>query len=204
MNKKAWGSAFFATSVVAAGISVSSSTLALFSDDETSAEQSVAYGTLDLVLGGAAQSDPIEVTNGAPPQSGYGLPDGARRLQLTNDGSLPGKATFTIRTVSDKENGCNEPEAAVDSSCGTPGNGEGELDDELIVVVYDAAWTQQLGSMKLSAWNAQGDAARKVIGTIGAGQTTSVIVQVAGYDAGNHVQSDSAAFVVDAKLEQIR
>ncbi len=204
MNKKVWGTAFAATAVVAATISVSANTLAAFDDSETGATQSVAYGTLDLTLGGDAQSSPINIGNGAPPLNGYGLPDGARRLTLTNEGSLPGQATFTVRETSDKENGCDEPEAAVDTTCGDPGNGKGELDDNLIVVVYDSAFTNQLGSMKLSAWNAQGEAARKVIGTIGAGESKDIIVQVAGYDSNNVTQSDSTSFVIDAKLDQIR
>jgi hypothetical protein len=205
MNKKVWGTACAATAAVAAAISVSASTLAAFDDAETGATQSVAYGTLDLALGGTAQSSPINISNGAPPQSGYSLgADGTRRLTLTNTGSLPGKATFTVRELTDKENGCNEPEQAVDSSCDNPGDGQGELDDNLIVVVYDSAFTNQLGSMSLKAWNTQGEAARKVIGTIGAGDSKDVIVQVAGYDSDNKTQSDSTSFVLDTKLEQIR
>jgi hypothetical protein len=204
-NKKVWGTAFAATAVVAAAISVSASTLAAFDDSESGATQSVAYGTLDLSLGGTAQSSPINIGNGAPPQSGFSLgADGTRRLTLTNTGSLPGKATFVVKETSDKENGCNEPEGAVDSTCDTPGEGQGELDDNLIVVVYDSAFTQQLGSMSLKAWNTQGEAARKVIGTIGAGESKDVIVQVAGYDSNNVTQSDSTSFVIDAKLDQIR
>ena len=89
-----------------------------------------------------------------------------------------------VKETSDKENGCNEPEtAAGDTTCADPGEGQGELDDNLIVVVYDSAFTQQLGSMSLKAWNTQGEAARKVIGTIGAGESKDVIVQVAGYEA---------------------
>lgn len=204
MNKKVWGTACAATAAIAAAISVSASTMAAFDDAETGATQSVAYGTLDLALGGTAQSSPINITNGAPPQSGFGLPDGSRRLTLTNTGSLPGKATFTVRELTDKENGCNEPEQAVDSSCDNPGEGQGELDDNVIVVVYDSAFTNQLGSMSLKAWNTQGEAARKVIGTIGAGESKDVVVQVAGYDSDNKTQSDSTSFVLDTKLEQIR
>ena len=204
MNKKVWGTACAATAAVAAAISVSASTMASFDDAETSQEQSVAYGTLDLALGGEAQSSPINIVNGAPPQNGFRLGE-ARHLTLTNSGSLPGKATFTVREISDKENGCNEPETtAGDSSCGNPGDGQGELDDNLIVVVYDSAFTQQLGSMTLKNWNAQGEAARKVIGTIGAGQSKDVIIDVAGLDSDNKTQSDSTSFVLDTKLEQIR
>lgn len=205
MNKKVWGTACAATAAIAAAISVSASTLAAFDDAETGSTQSVAYGTLDLALGGTAQSSPINITNGGPPQSGYSLgADGTRRLTLSNTGSLPGKATFTVRELTDEENGCNEPEKAVDSSCGTPGDGQGELDEGLIVVVYDSAFTQQLGSMSLKSWNDQGAAARKVIGTINAGDSKDVIVQVAGYDTDNKTQSDSTSFVLDTKLEQIR
>jgi hypothetical protein len=205
MNKKVWGTACAATAAVAAAISVSVSTLAAFDDSETGATQSVAYGTLDLALGGTAQSSPINISNGAPPQNGFSLgADGTRRLTLTNTGSLPGKATFTVRELTDKENGCNEPEGLVDNTCDNPGDGQGELDDSLIVVVYDSAFTQQLGSMTLKNWNAQGEAARKVIGTIGAGESKDVIVQVAGNDTDNRTQSDSTSFVLDTKLEQIR
>jgi hypothetical protein len=206
MNKKMWSTVCLATAAVAATISVSASTLGAFDDAETGATQSVAYGTLDLVLGGTAQSSPISIGNGAPPQDGFGLggADGIRRLTLSNTGTLPGKASFTVRELTDRENGCTEPEALVDSTCGNPGNGEGELDEGLIVVVYDSAFTNQLGSMSLKAWNDQGTAARKVIGTIPAGESKDVIVQVAGYDTNNRTQSDSVSFVLDTTLEQIR
>jgi len=205
MNKKMWGAACLATAGVATAISVTASTLAAFDDAETGATESVAYGTLDLVLGGTAQTSPINIGNGAPPQDGYSLgADGTRRLTFTNTGSLPGKASFTVRMVSDRENGCNEPEGLVDTTCGTPGEGQGELDEGLIVVVYDSAFTNQLGSMSLKAWNDQGAAAKRVVGTIAAGESKDVIVQVAGYDTNNRTQSDSASFVLDTTLEQIR
>ncbi len=42
-----------------------------------------------------------------------------------------------IHNVKSNENGCTSPEVAVDGTCGTPGMGEGELDQELNFLIWE-------------------------------------------------------------------
>lgn len=100
-------------------------TQALFIDRETSEESTFVVGTLDLTVTGPGnqQAESIQV-NGLGSQN---IVSGGKTWTVNNIGSLPGKLSFELTNLQNLENDCNEPEALVDSSCGNPGSGLGEL-----------------------------------------------------------------------------
>jgi len=138
-----------------------SSTVAYFSDVETSTGNTFSAGTLDLKID--LQCDP------PGPSCDFSLRD------LGDDGPAffqecdikPGDwnevtiswhvyynnawARIRLANVKDYENGCINPESkAGDMNCGDPGLGEGELDDNLIFTL----WMDEGG---VSGWQCPGN-----------------------------------------------
>ncbi|MFA6437118.1 MAG: TasA family protein [Candidatus Paceibacterota bacterium] len=104
---------------------------AYFTDTETSPTNVFAAGTLDLTTDGPNTTLPIQVTNIKPGDFDSGV------IRLKNAGTITGDIiAATINKTDDKENNCNSPEALIDTTCGNPGTGEGELDDYLKLTVW--------------------------------------------------------------------
>jgi hypothetical protein len=110
-----------------------------FFDVETAEENSILAGTLDLKVDD--QDDPdvatLTIDNMAPGDTEY------YTVVLKNAGTIDGQPSIEFGTIVNFENGCEEPEAEYDSTCGDPGEGEGELGHELYATM---AWRQGGGS----------------------------------------------------------
>jgi len=109
-------------------------TRAYLDDTETSANNTFTAGTLDLVVDGEnpLTSAKFSVTNMKPDSQPKGT------FNLLNDGTVNGFIDIEGVTVSNNENSCLEPETeAGDSTCGTPGLGEGELQNVVNVRLFN-------------------------------------------------------------------
>ncbi len=119
--------------VLAITAAASGATVAYFSDTETSANNTFTAGTLDLSVDAL---NPLvhatfAVTNMMPGEQKSGT------YRLKNEGSLDGYIDIESITVTNTENGCNEPEATSgDTSCANPGVGEGELQDNVTATLF--------------------------------------------------------------------
>jgi predicted ribosomally synthesized peptide with SipW-like signal peptide len=113
-------------------------TRAFFSDTETSEDNVLSAGTLDLTVDGYDDPDVvhIEISDLAP---GWG---GNYYWVLRNAGSVSGQPYLEFSTLTENENGVIEPEAG---AAGENGGEPGELADILYTNVY---WRQGSGS-----WN---------------------------------------------------
>lgn len=60
---------------------------------------------------------------------------GGAALKLQNIGD-PGILSMNVTNLKDFEMGCNEPESLADSTCGDPGEGEGELSKRLDMRIW--------------------------------------------------------------------
>jgi len=60
---------------------------------------------------------------------------GGATLKLQNIGD-PGILSMNVTNLKDFEMGCNEPESLADSTCGDPGEGEGELSQKLDMRIW--------------------------------------------------------------------
>lgn len=121
--------------IAAVSAAVVKGTQALFSDTETSDDNTFAAGTLDLKVDG--QDDPtivsVSLANMKPGDTQ------TYNWTLSNSGSLDGQPYIEIINVVDYDNNCTEPETNVpDITCGDPGAGEGELSDNLYVTINAA------------------------------------------------------------------
>ncbi|MDP3065023.1 MAG: hypothetical protein Q8O40_17740 [Chloroflexota bacterium] len=125
-----------------------SGSLADFQDTETSLDNTFTAGTLDFryricidVVGDATCGPWQDGT-----RASFTLPElrlGAAGLviyQIQNLGDLEGFFDLRNVTVRNLENGCLAGERAVDTTCGDPGPGEGELGAHLGVTVV-APWS---------------------------------------------------------------
>lgn len=117
-------------------------TRAYFSDTETSTSNTFTAGSLDLKVGD--QDDPnltviLDDLNPGDTKYYYWI--------LKNTGSIAGQPSIEFSAMTNFENGCTEPEGALDSTCGVPGEGEGELGSRPYVL---AKWRQPVGG---GSWN---------------------------------------------------
>jgi len=185
-------------------------TQALFRDVEKSQQGTFVVGTLDLTLeeeNGAQVAQNITVTKIGSQKTLAG----EKTWKIHNQGSLDGDLAFKLANVQNLENGCNEPESLVDSTCDNPGDGEGELGSELIfqVIVGQGNQARTLVTSDLSPahvdqFEQQWNQANPPI-KVKAGQTLDVTLKWHNKEnsLGNEVQSDSLQFDVIYELEQI-
>lgn len=202
MKAKILASVVLISAVVAGGYAASQ---ALFQDTETATDSSFTVGTLDLnVEGENGQAfDSFDVTNiGAD-----GTVSGGKTWTINNTGSLPGVLSFSLADLINAENGCNEPEALVDTTCANPGAGEGELGNAISTSVLlngENVVSSNLSTANQGVYASQWDAQEQQV-TIPAGQSVEVTMNwaTAPEDYGNEIQSDSLSFDVAFTLEQV-
>lgn len=211
MNTRILTSVLTIITVVAA---VAGATYAFFSDSGTSSGNVFTSGTLELKLsdGNEADQDNVTATWGDttlnPGDTGSGT------LAITNAGSIAGFIDISGVTIANTENGCNASESSVDSSCGTPGAGDGELGANLLIHAFwdiDGDGVYESGDGDTSIYGTDtvfatldGFGAASVDDeALGAGATKRISINWALPGAtGNIVQSDSASLTVPVSLEQ--
>lgn len=184
---------------------------ALFSDTETGTDSSFTVGTLDMDIDGN-NGDPAAFDNFAVTNIGAdGTVSGGKTWTINNTGSIDGELTFSLASLTNTENGCNEPEALVDVTCDTPGDGQGELGDAVSVVVQldqgsgaETVVTSDFATANQGAYATQWDTNAGVV-TIPAGGSVDVTMNWSTDPAsyGNEIQSDSLTFDVNFNLEQV-
>lgn len=111
--------------ILAVGVVAIGATQALFSDTETSTGNTFTAGSLDLTVdGGNTNVVKFTIPNMQPGNQPH------RTYSLANVGTINGYLDLENITVTSFENGCVDPEAA-DTTCDTPGQGQGELQNVL-------------------------------------------------------------------------
>lgn len=180
----------------AAVVALVGGTMATFSDSEEGAGVGATAGTLDLVVGeGEAQSFAFENV----------VPGFHKEVQVTftNGGSVDGLLDLGF-SYTDSENGCTEPEAAVDGSCGAVNYGD--LDDKMTLAILGPDGSNILGSTpyvrnygSLPGYH-QVDLTDL---TLDAGESkTFTLVFDLPVTVDNVVQGDSFTLTLDGALEQ--
>ncbi len=184
-------------------------TQALFIDRETSGENQFVVGTLDMTVSGesSTQADTLTV-QGIGAQH---ITNGGKRWNIKNVGTLPGELHFAVTNIHNLENGCNEPEALVDTTCADPGDNQGELGQHITTTVSlkDGGSSTTLFSHILSTQGSETFAqlwqekAGKVIIPPGETKTVELSWSVAESHFENEVQSDSVTFATTFQLRQV-
>lgn len=165
-------------------------TMAFFNDTETSSGNTFTAGTLDLKVDGKDNPLPVKISvNDVAPgwSSKY-------EWDLKNVGTIKDvKAQMHIVVTQNLEHGCNEPEAAVDT---TPN--EGELAGVLMVKIYfnggfvTQGYLADLDCKDIPLWPWKSDWAANQVRL-----NCSIDSEV-----GNVIQSDSVEFDIVFRLEQ--
>jgi hypothetical protein len=170
-------------------------TRAYFQATGTAAGSKITAGTLDMTVGGA-QGSALE--NFIADNIGnVGDVTGSKTWAVKNTGTLPGRLYFRIQDVVNGENGCNQPESLVDTTCDDPGSGQGELGKALKFNVYldgVLVTSTNLDTVNQDAVKTAWNALPKVM--VPAGTTKQVKIEyLAGENNyGNEVQGDSISF----------
>ncbi len=110
---------------------------AYFIDQETSEDNTLTAGTLDLTVDD--QDDPNVVHMSVDVNPGDTL---HQYWVLKNVGTVCGQPSIEFANIVNYENGCTEPESALDATCGDSGEGLGELGSKLYVLMK---WRQGTG-----------------------------------------------------------
>lgn len=188
-------------------------TSALFTDTETNTANTFTAGTLNLTVGG---------TDGTAFES-FNLDNlgvdgqvvGGKTWTIVNTGSVPGELTLSMNDLINNDNGCNEPEALMDTTCGNPGPNEGELGANMIAkILLDTdgagpAQATEVVSTTLATAN-QGEFASQWVSNAGvvtlpAGGQATVTMNWATDPQSytNVIQSDSLGFGLQFDLVQV-
>lgn len=188
-------------------------TSALFTDTETNTANTFTAGTLNLTVGG---------TDGTAFES-FNLDNlgvdgqvvGGKTWTIVNTGTVPGELTLSMNDLINNDNGCNEPEALMDTTCGNPGPNEGELGANMIAkILLDTdgagpAQATEVVSTTLATAN-QGEFASQWVSNAGvvtlpAGGQATVTMNWATDPQSytNVIQSDSLGFGLQFDLVQV-
>lgn len=188
LNRRRALVALMVVSIAAAG--AGAGTMALFSDTETSNNNVVQAGTLDLkVDGGDTNVQLINATNAKPTDSGQGT------WNLTNAGSINGSLDIDVTAVNNSENEINDPESDVDSS-----NSSGELGANLEVYVHTNGGTN-ITSGWVTADSLSGATYENI--SVSAGTSKEIVVEWRiPSTVGNVIQTDSVTVDVQFELNQ--
>ncbi|WP_277555483.1 TasA family protein [Halobaculum limi] len=200
----------------AASAAAGAGTVALFSDEETSANNTVQAGTLDLTVNGSGSNAVIDVSNVVPEGSG------SDSTTLRNAGTLPGYLTFGIKGFRTPENGVNDPESDADDegdSFGQNSGGShtGELAQNLelrVKLVVDGNDEYLIGHQPVNGDDGYVLASAITLGSydlgnlqLSSGQSVEFVTDYRVYNAGNEIQSDSveieAAFALTQEAGQV-
>ncbi len=183
-------------------------TQALFVDRETSQENQFVVGTLDMTVEGenSTQAETISVT-GIGSQN---ITNGGKEWRIQNVGSLPGELSFEVANIENNDNGCNEPEALVDTSCDSPGVNQGELGQHIVTTVSTRSGSETLSFSNTLATGAEANYKSAWKNTMGRiivppGQSTTIELQWSTQQSTfeNEVQSDGVTFETIFQLRQV-
>jgi spore coat-associated protein N len=193
MNKKILVSVFF---IGLLALGVGWGTYALFSDTETSSDNTFTAGTLDLKVDGQDDTSlPIyfDFGNVQPSDSG------SKVIALSNTGTLDGTAKIHIKDVTNTEGTNPEPETDITE----PGDLGAAL---LITIQYDANGDSNYDAGETIVTDASIDSLNSVtnvLGLLGAGASRNLKLSwnVDGA-AGNDIMGDVVTFNIEFILEQ--
>ncbi|MFC7137324.1 TasA family protein [Halobaculum litoreum] len=200
----------------AASAAAGAGTVALFSDEETSANNTVQAGTLDLTVNGTGSNAVIDVSNVVPEG------EGSDSATLRNAGTLPGYLTFGITGFRTPENGVNDPEADASQETdpfgsNSGGSHTGELGQNLelrVKLVVDGTDEYLIGHEPVNGDDGYVLASDADLGPydlgelrLSPGQSVDFVTDYRVYNAGNEIQSDSveieAGFALTQEPDQI-
>ena len=145
MNKKILISLFTITLVVAATLGA---TTAYFSDTETSQRNTFSAGSIDLKIDNECYLNGVQVSDCTWTE----LKDLTNEVFFDFDDIKPGawgEDTISLHvynndawvwmklySLDNDENGCTEPEGEVDTTCGNPGEGDGEMAQNMEFLIW--------------------------------------------------------------------
>lgn len=129
---------------------VTTATVSYFSDTETSTGNTFSAGSIDLKIDNECHSYDGDCPEGSDWEL-TDLEDGVHKFFNFEDikPGAWGEDTVSLHvynndawtwlkifSIDNEENGCTEPEAEVDTSCGDPGEGDGELAQNLNFLIW--------------------------------------------------------------------
>ncbi|ASJ15265.1 TasA family protein [Thermococcus radiotolerans] len=178
---------------------IGAGTWAQFTDTETSTDNYIAAGTLDLVVGG---ENPLSTSLNYTDEFGYVYPgwEDSTWFYVKNDGSIDGKLYLDI-SYSDSPGLTPEPEQEYYAEHG--GSDVGELSQYLYVEIYYSDDTN-FDASKL-VWNGYVSEwpGEKELGELPAGEIRYIKVKASiDSDVGNIIQGDSLTVNVTFTLKQ--
>ncbi|WP_247008310.1 TasA family protein [Halorientalis litorea] len=179
------------------GAGVGAGTAALYSDTETSASNGLSAGTLNLTLDGQDTTVQFLSETGIAPGD-----SGTATMTVANAGSVTGYVDVEVASVTNAENGCAGNENSVDNSCGDPGQGLGELQDNLETEAYFQNGPTLWGPTTVAAEPNAGDVYDVDYALSGGASDQFVLDWSLPAGTGNEAQTDSVSIQLTFRLDQ--
>lgn len=166
-------------------------TYAAFSDTESSNNNQITAGTLDLTVdGGDTPVTVLSVSNAVPGDTGSGS-----AITLANAGNVDGTLDVSVASVTSNENGTNDPESASTAES----SGTVELESAVTVDVSlggSSVFSDTVSNISNGQTLVSGQA-------LNASSSTDFNVSyTVDSNAGNEIQSDSLSLDFDFTLNQ--
>ncbi len=198
-RKKMWLSIVLIGTVLAA---TGAATFAFFQAQRTASVNKFTAGTMDLdVTANGNQLEPFVIEN----MGENGTISGTKTWTVRNTGTLPGKLLFRLQGLTNKENGCNDQEKAVDPTCEDPGK-VGDLGGVInLQVALDgtdvvSSTLTQANANKIGLdWNAL----TPIVMPANSTRTITAHWETTEEGYGNEIQSDSLEFDANFRLIQL-
>lgn len=178
-------------------------TYAYFKSNSVTKGGKFTAGTLNLKVGeDGTSSESFTIDNIGESD----VKSGSKTWTITNTGTLQGQLFLKLENLNNFENGCNEPEGTVDTTCDNPGENQGELGRFITLKVYlndtlvaESNLDETNTNAITNAWNA----AAPVILNAGQSDVVRIDWSLNENDYGNEIQSDSLSFDVGFELAQV-
>jgi predicted ribosomally synthesized peptide with SipW-like signal peptide len=172
---------------------------AYFSDTEKSEGNTFTAGTLDLELSAAQGS--VVVLNVGPLAPGD---SGSNTWIAKNVGSIAGKLSLTVSSITNNDNGLTEPEREAGDTTGGDGGGElGEYLDVVLWVDLNGNGQKDNGEVLYEGYLNGMAGTYSDVATLGMDESVKIILEWSiDSSVGNIIQSDSASFDITFSLVQ--
>lgn len=197
-NKKIWLGIVLAI-LVAGG--AGAATFAFFTAQRTASTNKFTAGTLDMnVQSDSVVNKPFVIEN----MGENANIDGTQTWTVKNTGTLPGRLLVRVKSLANKENGCNDQETATEPACAS--DTEGELGGVITLnVALDGVdkVNSTLATVNQSKVGNDWNALTPIVLQANESRTITAHWATPETAYGNEIQSDSLEFDLNFRLIQL-
>ena len=197
-KKKIWVSLGL---IILVGGGAIAATTAYFTAQRTASTNKFTAGTLDMnVQSNGTVNEPFVIEN----MGDNANISGTKTWTVKNTGTLPGRLLIRLQNVSNKENGCNDQEEAIEPACAADTEGElGGVINLNVALDGDDKVSSTLATANQSKIGEDWNALTPIVLAANEERTITAHWVTPETAYGNEIQSDSVDFDMNFRLIQL-